>query len=155
MIFGFFSRWKKAGRAVGISNGSGKLCMFDKDGNVISSGIDPESVSSHLYRHDIHWTASDDADTTFDIYGVLYTTSSTALTGSTFYTALPAHNKNPLSVSGWATAPVYSEIGPAYAVGKASESNKIGIYAMLEGDLTELDVSKTFGSFSDNVTTVY
>lgn len=51
MIFGFFSRWKKAGRAVGVTGGAGKLCAFDADGNVVSAGVTAADVGGKYYRH--------------------------------------------------------------------------------------------------------
>lgn len=61
MIFGFFSRWKKAGKASGVTGGAGKLCAFDKDGNVISSGIDPDDISHEpLYIHYISLQTDED-----------------------------------------------------------------------------------------------
>ena len=52
-MFDFFNKWKRAGKGVGISGGAGKLCAFDKDGNVISSGFAAADVSKHLYQHTI------------------------------------------------------------------------------------------------------
>lgn len=52
MIFSFFSRWKKAGRATGVTGGAGKLCAFDKDGNVISSGVSADDVGK-IYQHTV------------------------------------------------------------------------------------------------------
>lgn len=52
MIFGFFSRWKKAGRATGVTGGAGKLCKFDKDGNVVASAAEPDNAMP-LYIHTV------------------------------------------------------------------------------------------------------
>lgn len=46
MIFGFFSRWKKAGRAVGLTGGAGKLAYFDNDGNVVASDKTPSDIDA-------------------------------------------------------------------------------------------------------------
>lgn len=59
MIFGFFSRWKKASKATGITGGAGKLCAFDKDGNVVSAGVTAADVGKY-YRHCIRIEASGD-----------------------------------------------------------------------------------------------
>ena len=81
MIFGFFSRWKKAGRATGITGGAGKLCAFDKDGNVVSSGIAADDVGGKLYQHTV--TIQNDTVTAGDPVGLatyyIFNRSSTAL----------------------------------------------------------------------------
>lgn len=150
-MFGFFNKWKRAGKGVGISGGVGKLAMFDKDGNVVSSGISVEGLDVKIYRHAIRWSASDDSDTTFDVFLTLYTKSATALTATTFYTALPAHDANPLAGTGWATSPLFETQFPAYAVGKAAQEDRITIYALAIGVITEFAIPKTFGTFTDTV----
>ena len=51
-MFGFFNKWKRSGRGVGIKNGVGKLAMFDQDGNVISSGVSADDVRK-IYQHTV------------------------------------------------------------------------------------------------------
>lgn len=82
MIFGLFSRWKKAGRATGVTGGAGKLCAFDKDGNVVSSGIAADDIGGKLYQHTVTLTADSvvaDAPEATVTY-VIYNRSSTPLT---------------------------------------------------------------------------
>lgn len=50
-MFGFFNKWKRAGKGVGVSGGAGKLCAFDKDGNVVSAGVSVADVGGKYYRH--------------------------------------------------------------------------------------------------------
>lgn len=81
MIFGFFSRWKKGSKAVGVTGGAGKLCCFDKDGNVVSSGITADDVGK-IYQHTVTLTADSvvaDAPEASVTY-VIYNRSSTPLT---------------------------------------------------------------------------
>ena len=58
-MFGFFNKWKRAGKGVGITGGAGKLCAFDKDGNVVSAGVTAADVGKY-YRHCIRIEASND-----------------------------------------------------------------------------------------------
>lgn len=76
-MFGFFSRWRKAARGIGIEGGVGKLCAFDKDGNVISSGIAAADVSKHLYQHTV--TLLHDIDEFGDYNFTFLSTSGTAV----------------------------------------------------------------------------
>jgi len=81
MIFGFFSRWKKGSKAVGVTGGAGKLCCFDKDGNVVSSGVSADGVGK-IYQHTVTLTADSvvaDAPEATVTY-VIYNRSSTPLT---------------------------------------------------------------------------
>ena len=59
-MFGFFNKWKRAGRAVGLTGGAGKLCAFDADGNVVSAGVTAADVGGKYYRHCIRIEASGD-----------------------------------------------------------------------------------------------
>lgn len=80
-MFGFFNKWKRAGRGVGVSGGVGKLAMFDKDGNVVSSGIAADDVGK-IYQHTVTLTADSvvaDAPEATVTY-VIYNRSSTPLT---------------------------------------------------------------------------
>lgn len=79
MIFGFFSRWKKAGRATGVTGGAGKLCAFDKDGNVVSSGIAADDVGRKLYQHTVTLTADSGSPADAEIQYVLYNRSASPL----------------------------------------------------------------------------
>lgn len=46
MFTGLFARWKKAGRAVGLTGGAGKLAYFDNDGNVVASDKKPSDIDA-------------------------------------------------------------------------------------------------------------
>ena len=80
-MFGFFNKWRRAGRGVGIKNGVGKLAMFDQDGNVVSSGVSADGVGK-IYQHTVTLTADSvvaDAPEAVVTY-VIYNRSSTPLT---------------------------------------------------------------------------
>ena len=61
-MFAFFSRWKRASRAVGVTSGTGKLCKFDKDGNVVSSGISPDDIPTPTVYYMHYVSLSDDTN---------------------------------------------------------------------------------------------
>ena len=79
-MFGFFNKWRRAGRGVGIKNGVGKLAMFDQDGNVVSSGVSADGVGK-IYQHTV--TIQNDTVTAGDPVGLatytIFNRSSTAL----------------------------------------------------------------------------
>ena len=80
-MFGFFNKWKRAGRGVGVTGGAGKLCVFDKDGNVVSSGIAADDVGK-IYQHTVTLMTDSivsDAPEAVVTY-VIYNRSSTPLT---------------------------------------------------------------------------
>ena len=78
-MFGFFNKWKRAGRGVGVTGGAGKLCAFDKDGNVVSSGIAAADVGGKLYQHTITLTADTGSPADAEVTYVLYNRSSATL----------------------------------------------------------------------------
>jgi hypothetical protein len=57
-MFGFFNKWKRAGKGVGITGGAGKLCAFDADGNVVSAGVSAADVGGKLYEHHVQLVSS-------------------------------------------------------------------------------------------------
>ena len=80
-MFGFFNKWKRAGKGVGLTGGVGKLAMFDKDGNVVSSGIAADDVGK-IYQHTVTLMTDSvvsDAPEAVVTY-VIYNRSSTPLT---------------------------------------------------------------------------
>ena len=78
-MFGFFNKWRRAGRGVGIKNGVGKLAMFDQDGNVVSSGIAADDVGGKLYQHTVTLTADSGSPADAEVTYVLYNRSATEL----------------------------------------------------------------------------
>ena len=150
-MFGFFNKWRKAGRGVGISGGVDKLAAFDKDGNVVSSGIAKTAVLTTMYQHNIHWSATDESDTTFEIYLTVYSKSVTALDAAHFYSALPDPEYNPVQATGILTTPILTPaVATVHAVQKGT-SDRIQIVTYMAGDWTPIYVAKNFGTFTDTV----
>lgn len=77
-MFGFFNKWRRAGRGVGIKNGVGKLVMFDVDGNVVSSGVSADGVGK-IYQHTVTLTADTGSPADAEVQYVLYNRSSAPL----------------------------------------------------------------------------
>lgn len=78
-MFGFFNKWRRAGRGVGIKNGVGKLCQFDADGNVIASSVSPSDVGGKLYQHTVTLTADSGSPADAEVQFVIYNRSSAPL----------------------------------------------------------------------------
>lgn len=128
MIFGFFSRWKKAGKATGVTGGAGKLCAFDKDGNVVSAGVTAEEVGGKLYRHVIRLYTTN-VDTTsgpvFRIFTTVYSKRSTSYTVADFMALLPDNADGSwFSATGYATTPLFdSNMYSVFALDIATNNN--------------------------------